>query len=300
MDWVRSSAVGPQAFSAILADMHQRTQNYWYWTGCVSRQHLKGTAISAPFSRVHLNNQAMTVTQPTTAVAVYCASSLGSQKAYQNAAVSVGDALAKAGRTLVYGGGRKGLMGVVSGAAIEAGGKVIGVIPYAMVVSGGEQEQTAGQALSKAAIEALFDGQNRENEDTVVVGSMHERKLEMAKQSCGFITLPGGYGSFDELLEVTTWSQLGIHNKPTIVLNVLSFYEPLRQLIRNGVQAGFIKKENETLVIFVDGPPDHAEHESFDWGRAALDAMDSWKTVDRQVYYNWDKQRAPESTSVSP
>ena len=75
----------------------------------------------------------------------------------------VGAALAKAGRTLVYGGGRKGLMGVVSGAALEFGGKVTGVIPYAMVASGGEKEQTEGGALSKAAAEALFDGQNRKN-----------------------------------------------------------------------------------------------------------------------------------------
>ncbi|KAI0345081.1 hypothetical protein BDW22DRAFT_1353927 [Trametopsis cervina] len=242
----------------------------------------------------------MTQTQATDAVAVYCASSLGKEKAYQSAAVSVGQALAKAGRPLVYGGGRKGIMGVVSGAVLEAGGTVTGVIPYAMVVSGGEREQTAGQATSKAAAEALFDGQNRQNEKTVVVDSMHERKWEMAKRSCGFVCLPGGYGTFEELLEVATWSQIGIHSKPIVVLNVLSYYEPLRQLIRNGVEAGFINRKNESLVTFVDGPSDHASHETFDWGRAALDVVDSWTAGDREVYYNWSKQRDTEAQKTSP
>ncbi|KAI0818493.1 hypothetical protein BC629DRAFT_1579097 [Irpex lacteus] len=230
--------------------------------------------------------------QPTTAVTVYCGSSLSSQKAYQEAAVSVGTALAKAGRMLVYGGARKGLMGVVSGAALEAGGEVTGVIPYAMVVSGGEKEQTQGQLQAKATAQALFNEQNRKN---VVVDSMHERKLEMAKRSCAFITLPGGYGSFEELLEVTTWSQIGIHNKPIIVLNVLSYYEPLRQLIRNGVEAGFVREQNESIITFIDGPSDHAEHESFDWGHAALDVINSWKTdpVARPTHYDWSKQREP-------
>lgn len=76
-----------------------------------------------------------------------------------------------------------------------------------------------------------------------------------------------------------------------LVLNVLSYYEPLRQLIRNGVEEGFINARNEQLVMFIDGPSDHAEHESFDWGRAALDVLDSWRAIDRENYYDWSKQR---------
>lgn len=85
-----------------------------------------------------------------------------------------------------------------------------------------------------------------------------------------------------------------------VVLNVLSYYEPLRQLIRNGVEAGFINRKNESLVTFVDGPSDHASHETFDWGRAALDVVDSWSAGDREVYYNWSKQRDTEAQKNSP
>lgn len=86
------------------------------------------------------------------------------------------------------------------------------------------------------------------------------------------------------------------------MLNVLSFYEPLRQMIRNGVEAGFIKRQNEALVTFVDGPPDLADHETFDWGQAALEVIDSWRAVDIPVYYDWRKQQKlePEGASASP
>lgn len=240
----------------------------------------------------------MTINQhtDTRAVAVYCASSLGHKKAFQNAAVSIGHALGKAGRPLVYGGGQKGIMGVVSGAALDAGSSVLGVLPAAMIASGGEQEAVRGAAEAKAAKEALCRLEKRQNEEIIVVDSMHERKLEMAKRSCGFICLPGGYGTFEELLEVTTWSQLGIHNKPTIVVNVLGYYDPLRQLIRNGVREGFIQERNEKLIIFVDGPEDHAAHDDFDWGKAALEALDGWQAEHREIYYDWTKRKGEADT----
>ncbi|GJE87966.1 lysine decarboxylase, putative [Phanerochaete sordida] len=235
----------------------------------------------------------MTVSQDSEnrAVAVYCASSLGHKKAYQNAAVSVGHALGKAGRPLVYGGGRKGIMGVVSDAVLDAGSSVIGVLPAAMIASGGEKEAVRSAAEAKAAKEALCDLEKRQNEELIVVDSMHERKLEMAKRSCGFVCLPGGYGTFEELLEVTTWSQLGIHNKPAIAVNVLGYYDPLRELIRNGVREGFIVERNEKLILFVDGPEDHAAHETYDWGKAALEALDGWQAEHREVYYDWTKRK---------
>ncbi|KIP10295.1 hypothetical protein PHLGIDRAFT_65858 [Phlebiopsis gigantea 11061_1 CR5-6] len=228
------------------------------------------------------------------AVAVYCASSTGKQKAFEQAAISVGHALGKAGRPLVYGGGRKGIMGVVSGAVLEADGQVTGVLPAAMIASGGEKEAVRSAAQAKAAAAALCDGLNREN---IVVDSMHERKFEMAKRSCGFICLPGGYGTFEELLEVTTWSQLGIHSKPAIVVNVLGYYDPLRQLIRNGVREGFIAARNEKLVLFVDGPESYADHEAFDWGKAALDTLDGWQAGNYEVYYDWTKRKGADDKS---
>jgi len=91
------------------------------------------------------------------------------------------------------------------------------------------------------------------------------------------VGLPGGYGTYEEIMEVVTWNQLNIHNKPVIILNVMSYYNPLRDLIRNGVREGLIRPQNEKLVVFVDGPTDHGDHESFDWGQAALDAIDAWE-----------------------
>jgi len=116
---------------------------------------------------------------------------------------------------------------------------------------------------------------------------MHERKVEMAQRVQGFIGLPGGFGTFEEVLEVTTWTQLGIHDKPVVLLNVLSFWEPLKTLIRTSVEAGFIRSFSERLVIFVDGPADPQEHEKFDWGKAALEAIESWEQGKNNPLYDW-------------
>ncbi|KAG8217237.1 hypothetical protein J3R82DRAFT_5326 [Butyriboletus roseoflavus] len=208
------------------------------------------------------------------AVAVYCAASLGHQKAFQQAAESIAHALVAANRPLVYGGGNSGIMGVVSGAVAHSeGGKVIGIIPYAILAAGGEKDKGNGQPTSNSIAELLDEKRRGE----IVVNSMHERKIEMAKRVGAFIGLPGGFGTFEEILEVVTWNQLNIHNKPVIIINVFSYYNPLRDLIRNGVREGFIRPENEKLVVFVDGPADHAAHETFDWGQAALDAIDAWE-----------------------
>ncbi|KAF9244227.1 hypothetical protein BU15DRAFT_42345 [Melanogaster broomeanus] len=208
------------------------------------------------------------------AVAVYCAASFGNQKAFQTAAVSVGHALAASNRPLVYGGGNSGLMGIVSSAVANCdGGKVTGIIPYAILAAGGEKDKGNGQARSNSIAEVLDEKRRGE----IVVNSMHERKVEMAKRVGAFIGLPGGFGTYEEIMEVVTWNQLNIHNKPVIVLNVMSYYTPLRDLIKNGVREGLIRPQNEKLVMFVDGPADHKDHENFDWGQAALDAIDAWE-----------------------
>jgi len=109
----------------------------------------------------------------------------------------------------------------------------------------------------------------------------------MAQRVQGFIGLPGGYGTFEEVLEVTTWTQLGIHDKPVVLLNVLSFWEPLRALIRTSIEAGFIRPCGERLVTFIDGPDDPQEHETFDWGKAALEAIESWEQGKNNPLYDW-------------
>ncbi|KAF8528240.1 hypothetical protein BU17DRAFT_81496 [Hysterangium stoloniferum] len=212
------------------------------------------------------------------AVAVFCGSNFGNEPSYIHAAKSLGIAIAKSGTGFVYGGGSKGIMGISSGAALEAGAsKVIGVTPYAMITN-------YTHHASKSSNE---DG--REKVETIVVNSMHERKLEMAKRVRGFFGLPGGFGTFEELLEMITWTQIEICEKPVIILNVMGFYSPLRDLIQAGVRSGFIRPESEGIAIFIDGPSDLREHGSYDWGTAAMDALSSWKKPQGVFSYgfNW-------------
>ncbi|KAF4604212.1 hypothetical protein EYR40_001395 [Pleurotus pulmonarius] len=219
-------------------------------------------------------------------VAVYCASSMGRKDAYRLAAVSVGHALAEANRPLIYGGGSKGIMGVVSGAALEKGGKVTGVVPYPMLVAGGEQDKTASPSKIRL---------NEKGREKIVVDTMHERKVEMARRSCAFIGLPGGFGTFEEIMEVTTWTQLGIHNKPVILLNVHSYWEPIRSMIQTAVDEGFVQPHNAALISFVNGPgPDASmeEHENFDWGRAAIKVIENWKRDPGECPYDWTACRS--------
>ncbi|KAF8163180.1 hypothetical protein B0H34DRAFT_672244 [Crassisporium funariophilum] len=215
------------------------------------------------------------------AVAVYCGSSMGKHTAFTAAAVSLGLTLAAANRPLVYGGGSKGIMGIISGAVLQGGGEVVGVVPRAMVAAGGEDEKVRNPT------KVYLNEAGRDKVETIVVESMHERKVEMARRVDGFIGLPGGFGTFEEVLEVTTWTQIGIHDKPVVLLNVLRFWEPLRGLIQNSLDAGFIRDSSKRLVIFVDGPVALEEHESFDWGRAALDALDHWERGQVEPLFDW-------------
>ncbi|KAH9890609.1 hypothetical protein C8Q73DRAFT_704980 [Cubamyces lactineus] len=279
-----------------------RTLSSWFQQGSTTRKRTKARAtqrtgttspnaaidISAPF------NVAMTFqkTEPETrAVAVFCGSSAGNSPAFKKAAESLGKAIVEANRSLVYGGGSAGIMGAVSNAVIEAGGSVTGVAPFAMVAAGGEVDQSKG--VHKPHIQLKANGSDKV--ETIVVNSMHERKAEMAKRSCAFIALPGGYGTFEEVLEVICWSQVGIHSKPVIVLNIRNFYNPLRELIRNGIREGYILEKNERLVHFVEGPTDLAEHETFDWGKAAMEALDRWEGVAASHFYNWHLRKDGET-----
>ncbi|PBK71187.1 hypothetical protein ARMSODRAFT_954959 [Armillaria solidipes] len=220
------------------------------------------------------------------AIAVYCGSKVGNQPAFVHAAESLGKAMARSQRPLVYGGGQKGIMGAVSKAVAENGGKVTGIVPFAMVAGGGE-----GSKSDPTTLVVIPNGSGKNDQvETIIVESMHERKVEMARRVGGFVALPGGYGTFEEVLEVSTWTQIGIHRKPVILLNVRSFYDPLRQLIKDGVREGFIDPVNEHIVIFVDGPPSIEEHGSFDWGKAALEAIDSWHIEALKPMFDWTKR----------
>jgi uncharacterized protein (TIGR00730 family) len=170
---------------------------------------------------------------------VFCGSSPGSRPEYVDAARAMGEFLAQQGITLVYGGGRVGLMGAIANATLQAGGDVIGVIPDALVA-----KEVAHQGLS----------------DLRVVSTMHERKALMAELADGFGALPGGCGTFEEFFEVLTWAQLGIHEKPCGLLNVQGYYDPLLALLETGVSSRFIRDEHREMVLVAQSPEElHAK-----------------------------------------
>lgn len=162
-------------------------------------------------------------------VCVYCGSSPGVNPAHRDAAAHLGTSLASRGIGLVYGGGNVGLMGIIADAALSAGGEVIGVIPSALM----------NKELGHAGVTKLH-----------VVGSMHERKQLMADLSEGFISLPGGIGTLEELFETFTWLQLGFHDKPVGLLNVNGFYDHLLAFLRHATAEGFLRTGHlESLLV---------------------------------------------------
>jgi uncharacterized protein (TIGR00730 family) len=162
---------------------------------------------------------------------VFCGSSHGADPAFAAAADSLGRLLAGSGRTLVYGGGHIGLMGVVADAALAAGGKVIGVIPQSLA-----DKELAHHGLSELRI----------------VGSMHERKALMVELSDGFIALPGGIGTLEEFFEVWTWGQLGLHAKPYGLLNVAGFFAPPLLFLDCLVDQRFVRPEHREMLLVDD------------------------------------------------
>jgi len=164
---------------------------------------------------------------------VFCGSSAGQDPIYVETARLLGTTLARNGIELVYGGASVGLMGAVADAVLAEGGRVIGVMPQSLV-----DKEIAHAGLS----------------DLRVVGSMHERKALMAELSDGFIALPGGLGTFEELFEVWTWAQLGYHRKPCALLNAAGFYDKLTDFLDDVVERGFVKPVHRAMLIVEDEP----------------------------------------------
>lgn len=158
---------------------------------------------------------------------VFCGSAHGANPAYTLAGRALGHALADAGIGLVYGGGSTGIMGVVANACLEAGGWVDGVIPSGLFA----------REVGHTGLTRLFE-----------VESMHARKALMAQLSSGFIALPGGFGTLDELFEILTWGQLGIHSKPVALLNVQHFYDPLLGFIHQLEREAFLKPRHRAIL----------------------------------------------------
>jgi uncharacterized protein (TIGR00730 family) len=165
-------------------------------------------------------------------LAVYCGSATPADPAYVETARAVGRTLAARGIGVVYGGGRLGLMGAVADAALAAGGTVIGVIPQALV----------GAEVAHRGLTELH-----------VVDTMHQRKQLFTDLSDGFVTLPGGVGTMDELWEAISWSQLGYHHKPVGLLNAGGFYDQLIAFNRHMIDTGFIRPQHAGILIHADG-----------------------------------------------
>lgn len=166
-------------------------------------------------------------------IAVYCGSSSGTSPQYSAAATNVGREIAHRGLELVYGGGNVGLMGAVANAALAAGGRVRGVITRALLLA--EVGHTGLTSME-------------------VVESMHERKAVMAEMADGFLALPGGFGTWDELFEVITWTQLGIHAKPVVLLNVEGFWDGIVAQTARASSSGFVKPVHAELLRIADSP----------------------------------------------
>lgn len=166
-------------------------------------------------------------------ICVYCGSSAGTDSAYIETAKRLADCLTDAGIGLVYGGASIGVMGQIADQVLARGGSVIGVIPDALL-----ELEIAHQDLT----------------ELIVVSDMHKRKAAMASRSDGFIALPGGFGTLEELFEMLTWSQLGIHQKPVGVLNVNGFYDRLFDFLDWQVSQGFIKSAHRELLLQSDDP----------------------------------------------
>lgn len=156
---------------------------------------------------------------PTFSICVYCGSRPGLNPEFTNAAVVVGTWIGRHGGQLVYGGGRSGLMGLVADATLQAGGRVIGVIPTALV-----EKECAHQSCTELHI----------------VDTMHDRKRMMVERADAFLALPGGIGTFEELFEVWTWRQLGYHDKPIGILNTAGYYDGLLAFLATSVQQQFL------------------------------------------------------------
>ncbi|CAJ2675191.1 unnamed protein product [Trifolium pratense] len=190
-------------------------------------------------------------------VCVFCGSNSGKRQVFSDAAIQLADELVKRNIDLVYGGGSVGLMGLISQKMYNGGCHVLGVIPKALM-----PHEISGEAVGEVKI----------------VSDMHERKAAMAQEADAFIALPGGYGTMEELLEMITWAQLGIHKKPVGLLNVDGYYNSLLALFDNGVEEGFIKPSARNIVVSASSAKELVmEMESYSPSHEHVAPHESWQ-----------------------
>ncbi|MFD2706175.1 LOG family protein [Salibacterium lacus] len=184
-------------------------------------------------------------------IAVFCGSRKGVSPVYEEGAAALGQELARRGIELVYGGASVGLMGVTADAALAEGGRVTGVIPTML-----DEKEIAHQGLN----------------DLIVVDSMHERKAKMAELADGFIALPGGPGTLEEFVEIFTWGQLGLHQKPLGLLNIDQYYDPLAAFFNHMTNQQFLDEKYRSMAIV---EPDASR---------MIDQFNAWRAPDVKQY----------------
>lgn len=184
-------------------------------------------------------------------VTVFCGSSLGNEGIYHSTAACLGETLANQHIELVFGGARVGLMGTLADSVLKKGGKVIGVLPHFL-----KKKEIAYEEVT----------------ELILVNDLHERKARMNELSDGFIALPGGFGTLDELFEILTMAQLGLHTKPVAILNIVGFYDALILQMQLMVDKGFLKNSNFQMLIISD---------------CIEDLLDKMKTYNAPVVEKW-------------
>lgn len=189
-------------------------------------------------------------------ICVYCGSNMGARPVYADAAVALADELVRQDLELVYGGAAKGIMGVIADRVLELGGKVHGVIPKML-----QDKEIAHEGLTELH----------------VVPSMHQRKTVMAALSDGFIAMPGGFGTLEEIIEIVTWGQLQIHDKPCGLLNVDGYFDALLTYLDHAVEEGFLRIENRNMLL----SDDDVSGLLAQLERYAAPTIDKWITPDK-------------------
>ncbi len=174
------------------------------------------------------------IPQPIRSVAVFCGSRFGADPSYAEACTALGDGIAQAGWRLVYGGGHVGLMGVVADAALAGGAEVLGIIPDIL-----QRREVAHGGVGRM----------------VITDSMHDRKRQMFDAADAFVTMPGGLGTFDETIEITTWRQLGLHNKPVLLCDVAGWAQPYLHMLHEAVRTGFADPSTADLYEVLPDVP---------------------------------------------
>jgi uncharacterized protein (TIGR00730 family) len=180
------------------------------------------------YSDMHIYPSIFAVFMTIKSICVFCGSGTGNDVRYMEAAYQLGQLLANRGMRLVYGGAKLGLMGAIADGVLSEGGTAVGVIPHFLCT-----KEVAHGGLS----------------ELILVDTMHERKLKMHELSDGIITLPGGWGTMEEMFEMLTWGQLGLHQKPLGLLNINGYYDGLKQFTNTMVEEGFLKKELTDMLL---------------------------------------------------